>query len=178
MAEKKKKSFWDTKVGSLLSTVAPAAVNVIGDAIPGGQLLKSVFNQHVMQDDGRSPEEKELAKQQFEAALREYEIKERQMLLDDMANARDMQKSALAQGDLFSKRFIYYLAAFIMLGLMAMLVMLFYIEIPDGNNEIVYMAIGIFMGIATSVAAFFFGSSQGSKDKEHGMLDAMKGRRR
>ncbi len=178
MSEKKKKSFWDTKVGGVLSTVAPAAVNIIGDVVPGGQLLKTVFNQHVMQDDGRSPEEKSMAQLQFEAALREYEIKERQMLLDDLASARDMQKSALAQGDLFSKRFIYYLAGFIMIALFALLLMLFYVEIPDGNNEIVYMAIGIFMGIATSVAAFFFGSSQGSKDKEHGMLDAMKGRRR
>lgn len=178
MAQKQKKNFWDTKVGGLLSTVAPAAVNVIGDVIPGGQLLKTVFNQHVLNDDTRSPEEKSLAQLQFEAALLEYENKERQMLLDDVASARQMQTSALAQDDLFSKRFIYYLAGFIMLGLMAMLVMLFYIQIPEGNSEIVYMAIGIFMGIATSVAAFFFGSSQGSKDKEHGMLDAMKGRRR
>ncbi len=161
----KKKSFWDTGVGGVLKKVAPTAIDVAGDFIPGGKLLKTIFNSEI-EKSNLSAVEKEEARLDFEKALKEYELREREMLLQDVADARDLQKAALQQGDLFSKRFIYYLAAFIMLAIAVFVILLFYVTIPDGNNEIVYMAFGIFMGIGTSVAAFFFGSSQGSKDKE------------
>lgn len=173
-----KKKFWDTKVGAILKQVAPSAIELVGDVVPGGKLLKTIFNSEVMNNPVISDEEKVLAKHEFTIALKEYEARERQMILDDVANARAMQTAALGQGDLFSKRFVYYLAAFIMIALFALLIMLFFIEIPDGNNEIVYMAVGIFMGIATTVAAFFFGSSQGSKEKDAGLAKALQPRKR
>jgi hypothetical protein len=162
---KEKKSFWQTGVGGVLKKVAPAAIDLVGDHIPGGALLKTIFKSEI-EKSGLSAIEKEEAVMDFEKALKEYELRERDMLLQDLADARDLQKAALQQGDLFSKRFIYYLAAFIMLAIAVFVAMLFYVDIPEGNSEIVYMAFGIFMGIGTSVAAFFFGSSQGSKDKE------------
>lgn len=173
-----KKKFWDTKVGGILKQVAPAAIDLIGDTVPGGALLKSIFNTQVVNNPAISPEEKTMASLQFETALREYELTEREMILQDVANARAMQMAAMGQDDVFTKRFIYYLAAFIMISLMILLLMLFFVEIPEGNSEIVYMAIGIFMGIVSTVAAFFFGSSQGSKDKETSLMAAVKARKR
>lgn len=157
--------FWETKVGKLLKKVAPEAVDIIGDTVPGGRLIKTIFDSVA----GVDPE----VAQEFNAALKEYELQEMQMVLNDRANARDMQKSALVQDDRFSKRFIYYLASFIMLSIVVLLILLFFIEIPERNSEIVYMAIGIFMGIVSTVAAFFFGSSAGSKNKEDGLLKAI-----
>jgi hypothetical protein len=37
--------------------------------------------------------------------------------------------------------------------------------IPSVNNEILYIVIGALIGSFTNVVNFFFGSSQGSKDK-------------
>ena len=170
---KEKKSFWQTGVGSILKKVAPSAIDLVGDVVPGGKLLKTIFNTEIEQSN-LSAVEKEEARLDFEKALKEYELREREMILHDRANARDMQKAALAQDDLFSKRFVYYLAGFIFIAFFALMIMLFFIEIPDGNNEIVYMSFGIFVGVVTTVAAFYFGSADGSKKKEAGIMDALK----
>jgi hypothetical protein len=96
-----KKKFWDTKVGAILKQVAPSAIDLVGDVVPGGKLLKTIFNSEVMNNPGISDEEKVLAQHEFTIALKEYESRERQMVLDDVANARAMQTAALGQGDLF-----------------------------------------------------------------------------
>lgn len=176
--EKQKKKFWDTKVGGVLKRVAPAAIDIVGDTVPGGKLLKAIFNTEVMDNPDLSDEDKSVAKIQFEAALREYEIREKELVLQDVANARAMQVAAMGQDDLFTKRFLYYLASFIMISLMVLLILLFFVEIPEGNNEIIYMAIGIFMGIVSTVAAFFFGSSSGSKQKNDEIIQAIRNRKR
>lgn len=163
-----KKAFKDTKVGSFLSNVAPAVINIVGDSIPGGSLLKSIVaDKATFTPDQRA---------EFDRLAAEYENKEMEMLLADRANARDMQKAALAQDDLFSKRFVYYLAGFIFIAFFTMMLLLFFIEIPAGNSEIVYMSFGIFVGVVTTVAAYYYGSADGSKKKEAGIMDVLKSR--
>ena len=49
---------------------------------------------------------------------------------------------------------------------------LFFVEIPTNNAEVLYMTVGIIIGTGfTTVINFFFGSSQGSKDKTDIMLN-------
>ena len=86
--------------------------------------------------------------------------------VENTRDARDMQKIALQQDDLFSKRFIYYYAIIISLSAIALIFMMFFIEIPEDNKRIVDMTIGILIGTGlVSVINFFFGSSSGSKEK-------------
>lgn len=144
-----------TKVGAFIAKAAPWLLDVAGDITKIGALNE--LADKIENDDRMDPVDKQVALELIQAALK------------DRANARDMQRTALQQTDMFSKRFVYYLASFIMLVLSVLLVLLFYVEIPEGNGEIIYMAIGIFMGIASTVAAFFFGSSSGSKDKQAGI---------
>ncbi len=54
--------------------------------------------------------------------------------------------------------------------LFVFVILLFFITIPTGNSEIVYMTFGTFIGIVGTVAAFFFGSSLGSKEKSDGIM--------
>lgn len=98
--------------------------------------------------------------------------------IDDRKNAREMQIAALQQDDVFSKRFVYYLTSAIFAILTVLIVLLFFVNIPEGNSEIVYMAVGMFLGIVSTVAAFFFGSSSGSKDKDNGIMKVLQGRKR
>lgn len=84
----------------------------------------------------------------------------------DLADARDLQKVALSQSDLFSKRFIYYLSIAIFLFSSAIVVMLFFVEIPDKNRDVINFILGVVIGTGlTGVFNFFYGSSKGSKDK-------------
>lgn len=153
-----------TKVGAFLQKFAPTLLETAG-ALTGVDALKELGNA-IKGSPALSEDQKAVA-----LNLLEMDIEDRQ-------SARNMQVSALGQDDKFSKRFIYYLASFVMASLFIMFILLFFVEIPEGNSEIVYMAFGIFLGIASSVAAFFFGSSQGSKDKDTSMLNSMKSRRR
>jgi steroid 5-alpha reductase family enzyme len=54
--------------------------------------------------------------------------------------------------------------------LFVFVILLFFVTIPTGNSEIVYMTFGTFIGIVGTVAAFYFGSSSGSKEKSDGIM--------
>ena len=69
-----------------------------------------------------------------------------------------MQQGALQQGDLFSKRFIYYLAAFWSVVGASFVFLVFFIDIPEKNLRLVDTLEGFVLGnIVASVMAFFFG---------------------
>jgi hypothetical protein len=57
--------------------------------------------------------------------------------------------------------------------LFVFVILLLFFTIPTGNSEIVYMTFGTFIGIIGTVAAFFFSSSSGSKEKSDGIMRAL-----
>lgn len=89
------------------------------------------------------------------------------MYLADVANARALQVAALAQNDLFSKRFIYYLAAFIVVSATCAGFGLYWITVPEENKRMVEMFFDVYLFAgALSVIYFFFGSSRGQERHE------------
>lgn len=48
---------------------------------------------------------------------------------------------------------------------LALLIMIFTIELPDNNKDMAYLVVGGFIGSFTTIVAFWFGSSKGSADK-------------
>ena len=87
--------------------------------------------------------------------------------IEDRNSARNMQVAALAQNDKFSKRFVYYLAAFVVFSATAFGAGLFFIEVPEQNKRLVEMFSDVFLfGGAILVLNFFFGSSKSSHDKD------------
>jgi drug/metabolite transporter (DMT)-like permease len=59
------------------------------------------------------------------------------------------------------------IAAFSMIALIIFLVLIFTCEIPDNNKDLAYVVGGAFIGSCiSSVYNYFFGSSQGSADKQ------------
>ena len=82
----------------------------------------------------------------------------------DRADARAMQVAALAQDDLFSKRFVYYLASFWSVVAAAYFFLTTFVEVK--NERVSDTILGFLLGtIIGSVINYFFGSSAGSKSK-------------
>jgi hypothetical protein len=98
-------------------------------------------------------------------ALRTADLEEVKAHLADTDSARQMQITALQQEDKFSKRFIYYLASFVLLSSTGFGIALTFVEIPEGNRRLIEMFADIYLFAgAIMVLQFFFGNSH-KKDK-------------
>lgn len=113
-----------------------------------------------------------------EASLREYDLHLRTLDLDrekaflaDVADARDMQKEALKQEDVFSKRFIYYFATAWSLFGMIYIGAITFLPIPEASVRFADTILGFLLGVVLSgMFAYFYGSSAGSKEKTDKLL--------
>lgn len=153
-------------------------LNTLGDV--GGEILGAVGKvtgikafdvaaDLVSKDDRLTDKEKEVAMKELmkekELALEYYKID-----AEDRGSAREMrvktnESKAATQ---FNKIFPDVLAAFIVLAAVTFGIMLFYVEIPEGNKRTVELFCDVFLfGGAFTVIQFFFGSSKGSKDKDN-----------
>jgi len=143
---------------AIFSSGAEKLVNAVGDA----------FDKNFTNKEEREAAKLEVQKEvnRHIEALASEAAEIEKAYLQDVANARALQIAALNQTDLFSKRFMYYLAAFIILSATAFGVMLFYIVVPEENKRLVEMFSDVYLFAgALSVIYFFFGSSKGSHDK-------------
>lgn len=119
-------------------------------------------------------EERENLKLAAQKQVQDYTIKIEElaqasdkMYLEDMESARDMQKAALLQNDLFSKRFVYYLSSGLAGAALLYDFLLFFITYPEANRDMINFVCGIInTGAFMSVVNFFLGSSKGSSDKQ------------
>jgi len=117
-------------------------------------------------------EEKEKLKLEVAKELNQYEIQLKSIALEtekayllDVSNARNMQNTALMQNDIFSKRFIYYLASFWSLSAASYIFFITYYK--PANERIADTVLGFLLGtIIATIVNFFFGSSKGSADKQ------------
>ena len=61
---------------------------------------------------------------------------------------------------------IYYLTIGVFAFAVTIVFLLFFIEIPDKNRDVINFILGVVVGTGlTGIFQYFFGSSQGSKDK-------------
>ena len=91
------------------------------------------------------------------------------------ADARYMQVEALKQDDLFSKRFVYYLASFWSLVSASYIGAVTFIPTPIGNERVIDTVLGFLLGtIVATIINFFLGSSSGSAAKNEMLLMASK----
>jgi hypothetical protein len=148
-------------VGNFLRSIKSKVFPSLLDAVGVGDLGRAIGI------ISNSPDNAGLTKEESD---RFFELIELDM--QDLADARSMQKEALKQDDLFSKRFVYYLTMAVVGFVFLMVLALFFVNIPDENKTIIDMVVGIVIGGYTSIMAFYFGSSKGSKDKSS-VIDKM-----
>ena len=160
-----KKKFEETKVGSIIKTVAPGFIDMMGEVFPPVKLVKNFITS--------IPNLSEEQRKELDKAMMEYELKEYELYLqglkmgyEDTANAREMQKAALAQDDKFSKRFTYYLAAGSLLFGFTYIFLITFARIPAENQRFADTIMGVVTAtIIGTIYNFFFGSAKGSSDK-------------
>ena len=127
----------------------------IGNVLSGGFLKEasSLIDKVVT-----TQEEKEQLKHSLQKLVQDHETRLLSLANQDRASARDLQKTALTQGDLFSKRFVYYLAA---LWSIAGITYVFLATFTHVINErIADTILGFLMGtIVSTIINYFYGSA-------------------
>lgn len=97
---------------------------------------------------------------------KQAELDEVNAYLADVQSARNMQVEALKQEDVFSKRYVYYLASFWSVVAMIYIFMITFMTIPEANVRFADTVLGFLLGtIIATVIQYFLGSSKGSADK-------------
>lgn len=82
------------------------------------------------------------------------------------ADARDMQKVALQQDDVFSKRFVYVFASFWSICAAVYIGFITFGTIPLDNVRFADTILGFILGtVISTILNYFFGSSSGSAKK-------------
>ena len=135
----------------IINTGSVIASFATGNISGGLSAIKNLVDS----DNDMSPEQKEQANKILE------------MEFADLANARDMQTQIATSefSTTLAKNFIYYLAAATFIFSSAIVLMLFFKDIPDKNRDVVNFILGIIVGTGlVGIYQFFFGSSKGSKD--------------
>ena len=103
-------------------------------------------------------------------ALRERAMQHEEFMVEqankNTADARAMQVAALNQSDLFSKRFVMYLAMFWSVTAVIYIFLITFTTIPDLNIRFADTILGFLLGtVVATILNFFLGSSASSKEK-------------
>lgn len=112
-------------------------------------------------------------------ALREAAQKHEEFMVEqankNTADARAMQVAALNQSDLFSKRFVMYLAMFWSVTAVLYIFLITFTTIPDLNVRFADTILGFLLGtVVATILNFFLGSSAGSKEKTEALAAELK----
>ena len=112
-------------------------------------------------------------------ALREAAMKHDEFMVEqankNTADARAMQVAALNQSDLFSKRFVMYLASFWSVTAVTYIFFITFSQIPELNIRFADTILGFLLGtVVATILNFFLGSSASSKEKTEALTAGLK----
>jgi len=168
MEDKKEPTFKEvhgkTKVGMFLKDKAPgllaSLLGIAGSLIPGASGVTSTIAGLITGSTELSEEDKAHA-----LTLLEIDFKN-----VDSARKMQMAVGTSEHSTLLAKNFVYYMAGFWSLigGLYIFLVTFTTVVNPQHANTIIGFLLGT---IVATIINFFFGSSQGSKDKASKLMD-------
>ncbi|UAB75142.1 hypothetical protein [Mesoflavibacter sp. SCSIO 43206] len=122
--------------------------------ITGGNGIKDVAD--ILQDVFKG---KDAKRREFEILLAERLKESVEIEIKDLQNAREMQIEALKQEDRFSKRFVYYLTAFLLFVTSCLAIIPYLFEFPQANLDMIKQGQNFFYMVSGArIIAFFFGS--------------------
>lgn len=103
---------------------------------------------------------------EFQQALLAADADIRKAEFADIASARSMQVAALAQDDVFSKRFVYYFAAAWSLFTMLYFSFVTFVPLAPAGQRVADTILGVLITtVLGSMIAYFYGSTKGSAEK-------------
>jgi hypothetical protein len=98
--------------------------------------------------------------------LKELDLEYAKLDAQDRDSARN-REIEIAKSDVhfITKNITSILAIAILTGALIIPMLVFFVDFPDSQENILIFVLGSLFGIATQVVSYYFGSSQGSKDK-------------
>ena len=148
MSSNEKKKFKDTKLGSLLSKVAPKILNVAGDFLPDAGVL-SMVSKMIDADPDISPEDKKML-QQHQKELYKIEVADR-----DSARNREIEVAKTGKKD-----FMMTLTGVV--GLLSFAFIIYaVVYVPSvTDNDLFVHLMGMVEGVVISnIFAYYYGTS-------------------
>jgi hypothetical protein len=107
--------------------------------------------------------------------LKEMELEFAKLDAADRDSARKREvEMAKADVHFITKNITSILAIGILTGSIVIAMLVFFVDFPDSQENILIFVLGSLFSIATQVVSYYFGSSQGSKDKTAELKEAMK----
>jgi len=107
--------------------------------------------------------------------LKELDLKELEVHAKDRDSARNREvEMAKADVHFITKNITSLLAIGTLTSTMIMTGLVFFVNFPDSQENIIIFVLGFLSSAATQVLSYYFGSSAGSKDKDAKIKDLMK----
>lgn len=161
----------------LIAALVNAGLGLIGNAVAtkGKELVEDKLGVNL--DNMLGTEEGRIKLAQLQSQHEEFLInadiskktQELEAIKIEQANtsdARDMQKEALKQSDVFSKRYIYYFSTVWSVISMIYIFLITFMPIPPPNVRFADNILGFLLGtVIATMFNFFLGSSKSSLDK-------------
>lgn len=170
----------------IVAALLNAGLGILGNAVAtkGKDLIEDKLGVNIDNLLGSEEGKIKLAQleNEHEEMLQKYAIDTRSLELDEIkadhtntADARNMQKAALAQEDVFSKRFIYWLAAGWSIFTSGYIAAITFMPVPSANVRFADLVLGFLLGtIIATIMNYFFGSSKQSQAKDATIANAVK----
>jgi hypothetical protein len=107
--------------------------------------------------------------------LKELELEQQKVEAQDRDSARNREIEMVKAGaHPYAQLIVPILASGTVGGAFLLTGILFFIDIPDSQENIIIFALGFISSSATQVLSYYFGSSQSSKDKTEQMMKDLK----
>jgi hypothetical protein len=150
----------------LLGSVAPALATMVAGPL-GGAAVSAIAKQFGVEDTIEAVTKAVIEDPEAALKLAQIDLEKLKAEYANTADARDMQKIALQQSDVFSKRFTMYLTMFWSVSAVAYVGFITFGVIPDKNVRFADTILGFILGtVVATMLNFWFGSSIGSKEKD------------
>jgi hypothetical protein len=160
---------------TLLKSVAPALATAVGGPL-GGAAVAMIADKLGLDDKTvEGVTQALIADPDKLNKLKEMELEFAKLDAQDRDSARKREvEMAKADVHFITKNITSLLALGTVSGALVMTSLIFFVDFPDSQENIIIFVLGSLFGIATQVMSYYFGSSQGSKDKTKEIEGLMK----
>lgn len=149
---------------SFISNLFSGGVGQVVDSI--GKVIDNVIT--TKEEKQQLDNEIRKAEMQYNLESRKIDLEEKQAVLKDVDSARTMASNVQTSAN--ATNLSKNVAAYLALGTVFLTFVLFFVwafaEVTQSQKEIVLYILGVLSAIDTQIFSFYFGSSQGSKDKQ------------
>ena len=163
----------DTLIG-LVKNAAPAVATALGGPMAGkaGSVISGMLG---VEDNVDSVTKALQADPNLAFKLRELDLKELELHNADRDSARKREMEIVkSDAHFITKNITSLLAIGTVAGAMVMTALVFFVDFPDSQENIIIFVLGFLSSAATQVLSYYFGSSAGSKDKDEKIKGLMK----